>query len=69
MQQFKRIFEFKLHVLQQIDKKLDRKFFCELHGISKSKLSRILSGKTPCSDELFDYMMQEVRISIDLYIN
>lgn len=40
--------------------------FCELQGINKSTISRILNLQNNCSDELFDYLCQFCEIDLFL---
>ena len=58
-----------LHILQEIDKKLNRKDFCEIHNISESKLSRILNGKFKPDFEILDYLSMYIGKKIKLCLN
>jgi DNA-binding Xre family transcriptional regulator len=60
--------ESKFHILQIAEKKLNRKLFCDLHGISASTLSRILSGKQEVTFEILDYICQEIEIKPEIYL-
>lgn len=57
-----------LQIMQELNKNLDRKQFCEIHHVSESKLSRILSGKIQPDFELLDYMAmhsgKQIKISL-----
>lgn len=55
-----------LHILQKIDKKIDRKEFCQIHQISQSKLFRILSGQIQADFELLNYMCMYCGLTINL---
>ena len=57
-----------LHILQEIEKNLNRKEFCKLHNISESKLSRILSGKIQPDLETFDYLCMSCNFKIEMRI-
>ena len=65
---YTRLIEIKYHILQQAEKRLNRKEFCKFHGISKSKLSRILNGKCDVDLELLDYMCIELEIDLRIYL-
>ena len=67
MQERKQLTEQYLQIMQEIKTKIDRKSFCELHNISESKLSRILSGKIQPDFELLDYMCMYCGFSVMMY--
>jgi transcriptional regulator with XRE-family HTH domain len=55
-----------LQILQQLEKEIDRKEFCKFHRISKSKLSRILSGKSKVDLELLYYLAMDCGYTVNL---
>ena len=55
-----------LHILQQIDRQINRKEFCEIHGISESKLSRIMAGKIQPDFELLDYLAMHANFTVKI---
>jgi len=69
MQEMTSLTEQYLQILQKINKRINRKEFCNLHQISESKLSRILSGKIQPDFELLDYMSISCGMKIVLSIN
>jgi transcriptional regulator with XRE-family HTH domain len=66
MQKRQQLTEQYLQILQEIKSKLNRKEFCELHGISESKLSRILNDKVQPDFELLDYMAMSCNLEIKM---
>jgi len=67
MQKYDNIHTYFLQKMQEAKKKLNKKEFCKLHGISESKLSRFPTEKFIEELILLDYMMIDCGINNKLF--
>ena len=67
MQKYDYAHQFILQKSQELKKKINRKEFCNLHGIPESKLSRFPSDKLIEELMMFDYLCQFAGESTNVY--